>query len=85
MRLPFRIASQVEAGAAFHATEDADHPSADRPSTEDLIDNLILAMSPLKESIIGADFAITTFAKLCMERHMKEGIAFDRAERSVEC
>jgi hypothetical protein len=45
---------QPEAGAAFHAAEDTDQAFADRSFSEDGLDDRLLAMSPLKESIRGA-------------------------------
>ena len=37
---------QLEAGAALHAAEDADQALEDRSLSEDLIDQLVLAMVP---------------------------------------
>ena len=39
---------EPEAGAAFHAAEDADQPFADRPLSEDLVDELVLAVGALE-------------------------------------
>ena len=45
---------QLEAGAAFHAAEDADQPFADRPLSQKLVDELILAVGALEVVVLGA-------------------------------
>ena len=45
---------QLEAGAAFHAAEDADQPFADRPLSQELVDELILAAGRLEVLVLGA-------------------------------
>ena len=45
---------QLEAGAAFHAAEDADQPFADRPLSQELVDELVLAVGALEVVVLGA-------------------------------
>ena len=45
---------QLEAGAAFLAAEDADQPFADRPLSQELVDELILAVGALEVVVLGA-------------------------------
>ena len=44
---------QLEAGAAFHAAEDADQPFADRPLSQQLVDQLVFAVSTLEVVVLG--------------------------------
>ena len=45
---------QLEAGAAFLAAEDADQPFADRPLSQELVNELILAVGALEVVVVGA-------------------------------